>query len=245
MRNLTPAERLIVAADFEPEDSLDMASWPVLSLAEKLKGTGVYIKVNSARRACGQWLVNELHDMGVKVMDDLKLFDIPQTLSTDGALLTLSKPEIVTVSCLAGVAAMRRLKEKLPETEVLGVTILTSMDEKEVNRIFRTSLSVMVLSLAELAEEAGLDGVVCSAREASDIRHLEKRPLSLNTPAIRPAWVVVKGDDQNQVRVATPAEALQAGADRVIVGRPITQAKDPYEAVMRTIEEIASVIVPV
>jgi orotidine-5'-phosphate decarboxylase len=246
---LTPAERLIVAADFKPDASVvgccsrrDWVRLQVLSLANKLKGTGVCLKVNSALRVCGYDLIDQIHLFGLRVFADLKLFDIGETLSTDGVFLREAKPEMLTVACVAGVTAMKALKAELPDTEVLGVTVLTSLYDADTQAMFTCSTEEAVMRFAQVGADAKIDGLISSPKEVEVLRARFGILLSLNTPAIRPAWSVVKGDDQNQKRVMTPADAITAGADKIVVGRPIIQAEKPYDAVMRTIEEIASAV---
>ena len=239
---LKPAERLIVAADFKPPEGKGR-HWVrerVLELAQKLNGTGVYLKVNSALRACGYDLIYQIQLCGVRVFADLKLYDISETLGTDGSFLAGTTPDMVTTVCATGAEAMRRLKEELPDTEVLGVTVLTSLSEFDVQTIYGCSIDEAVLRLALVAADGKINGLICSPKEATVLREKFGSVFSLNTPGIRPAWFTVTGDDQNQSRVMTPAQAIQAGADRIVVGRPITQADNPYDAVMRTIDEIAS-----
>lgn len=241
---LTPPERLIVAADFRPRPVMGNGAADVrsqaLTLAQSLKGTGVYLKVNSALRACGYDLIGAIRSYGLRVFADLKLFDIGETLSTDGVLLREAKPEFLTVVCAAGVTALRALKAELPDTEVLGVTVLTSLWDADAWAMFTCSVKEAVMRLAQVAADAKIDGLISSPREAEMLRARFGATLSLNTPGIRPTWAIVQGDDQNPERIMTPAKAIRAGADRIIVGRPITQAKKPYDAVMRTLEEIAS-----
>ena len=244
MKVLTPAERLIVAADFKPQGfhGRDQVERKVLLLADSLKGTGVYLKVNSALRACGYDLIGEIHERGLKVFADLKLFDIGETLSTDGMLLREAKPELLTTVCSAGVVAIKALKAELPDTEVLGVTVLTSVGQNEVGEMFNhVVLLDNVCMFARKATEAGIDGIICAPVEACFVRENILSNMTINTPGIRPVWAIVPGDDQNPERIMTPAKAIKAGADRIIVGRPIVKAERPYDAVMRTIEEIASV----
>ena len=239
---LTPAERLIVAADFRPV-APDGRVWvrdQVLALADSLKGTGVYLKVNSALRACGYDLIDEIHARGLKVFADLKLNDIGETLTTDGVLLREAKPELLTAMCSAGFVALRALKAELPDTEVLGVTVLTTLKDVDTQAMFTCSTEEAVMRFAQVAAGAQLDGLISSAQEAAMLRAQFEMAFSLNTPAIRPMWAIVPGDDQNPDRIMTPAKAIRAGADRIVVGRPIVNAPNPYDAVMRTIEEIAS-----
>lgn len=242
MNMRTPAERLIVAADFKPSSS---GGWKevqgeVLALADSLAGTGVYLKVNSALRAIGYDLVDEIHRLGLRVFADLKLFDIPETLETDGMLLQHAQPELLTVVCATGASSIRSLKHVLPDTEVLGVTVLTSQTEADTQALFLGSTKQAVFRFAEMAIDAGVDGLISSAKEATMLRTRFGLGISLNTPGIRPHWSVIEGDDQNPERVMTPAKAIAAGADRIVIGRPITRADNPYDAVRRTLEEIAS-----
>jgi len=246
-KTLTPAERLIVAADFKPDLEQQkkgfLREWvwdQVESLADSLKGTGVYLKVNSALRACGYELINAIHERGLRVLADLKLIDIGETLSTDGVLLREAKPELLTTMCVAGLTAMQALKAELPDTEVLGVTVLTSLKDADTQAMFTCSTEEAVMRFAQVAADAKIDGLISSPKEAEVLRAKFGLVLSLNTPAIRPTWAIVPGDDQNPDRIMTPAKAIKAGADRIVVGRPIVKAEKPYDAVMRTIEEIAS-----
>lgn len=243
-KTLTPAERLIVAADFKPvhPSGRNWVRRQVLGLAQKLKGTGVYLKVNSALRASGYNLIGEIQSLGLRVFADLKLFDIPETLSTDGVLLWEARPELLTTVCVAGVSALQALKAELPDTEVLGVTVLTSLKHSDTIRIHRGEVMESVFRLAEIAVEAGVDGFISSATDAAMLRQKFGDSFTINTPAIRPTWAIVSGDDQNPDRIMTPAKAIKVGrADRIVVGRPIVLSANPYDAVMRTIEEIASV----
>jgi orotidine-5'-phosphate decarboxylase len=176
----------------------------------------------------------------LNIFADLKLIDIPETLRRDGLFLSELKPELVTVMCVAGEAAMKALKETLPGTEVLGVTVLTHLSEEDAQVMFNCSVQQGVLRFANTAKRAGIDGLISSPKEATLLRGAVGDEMTLNTPAIRPAWSIVKNDDQNAKRVMTPADAIRAGADRIVVGRPIIQADNPYDAAMQTIEEIAS-----
>src|SRR3989344_585276 len=155
-------ERLVVAADFDTQKhgGIRGVHAKVLELGTNLRGLGVYIKVNSILRACGYGLIDELHQLGLKVFADLKLTDIPNTLAADGLLLAEAKAEIVTVMCSAGVDAMRALRQAVgPNTEVLGVTVLTSFGEEDYGASFGNSVRADVLRFARLAQLAGLPGV--------------------------------------------------------------------------------------
>lgn len=245
MKTLTPPERLIVAADFKPTTPEGRA-WVekrVLTLADELNGTGVYIKVNSALRAVGYGLIDELHSRGLRVFADLKLNDIIETLATDGALLKEARPELLTAMCSAGVAGMKALKAELPDTEVLGVTVLTSLKDADVDAMFTCTMEEAVIRLGKFAFDAKIDGFISSAAEVKALQAHFGMVMSFNTPAIRPLWALVAGDDQNPERIMTPTKAIRAGADRIVVGRPATKPPTGMtrrEAVNRLLEEIAA-----
>lgn len=236
--NLTTAERLIVAADFKPDSTGSKGVYDkVLNLAKTLEGTGVLIKINSSLRAFGYNLIGTLHDLDLKVFADLKLIDIPATMEIDGELLAESKPEIVTAMCCSGVKGLHGLQTKLPDTEVLGVTVLTSLDEEECQSIFTCSTKAGVLRFARFAQAAGIGGLILSPMENEVIESRRfEISLSLNNPGIRPEWSLVKGDDQK--RVLTPRKAIANEAKRIVIGRPITQSDNPLDAVRSTLEEI-------
>ena len=242
---LTAAERLIVAADFKPEPGQfrieDWVRCQVIALAVKLKGTGVCLKVNSALRICGYDLIRQINNCGLDVFADLKFKDISETLTIDGMFLGPYQPKFVTVCCDAGLNAMRAFKAAIPSgVEVLGVTALTTFDDDESYAIYGCPVEEAVDRLAKRAIEAGLDGFIASGKEAPSLRAVIGNVMTINTPAIRPLFAKVVGDDQNKKRSMTPAEAIEAGADRIIVGRPITQANNPLEAAWDTISEIAT-----
>ena len=247
MKELRPEERLIVAADYSPKDfgGIQGVKSKVLALAEELKGLGVYIKVNSVLRAVGYGLITKLHDLGLKVFADLKLIDIPNTMGTDGEMLAEVRPDILTVMCCAGIDGMNAVQKVLGDTtEVLGVTVLTSFDEEECQGIFTCSTKAGVLRFARMAQLAGLGGLILSPKEVDVLNKRFELTLSLNTPGIRPAWSLILGDDQS--RVLTPQKAIENGAERIVMGRPIVKAdandeglpQNPREAVERTLKEI-------
>lgn len=236
---LKTEERLIVAADYSPLDygGISGVEEKVLELADLLKGTGVYIKTNSILRAVGYGLVNRLHDLGLKVFADLKLIDIPNTMKTDGEFLAEVQPDILTVMACAGIDGMRSVQSVIGgNTEVLGVTVLTSLDDEECKAIFTCSSEEGVVRFAHMAQSAGLGGLILSPKEVGLLKDDVELTLSLNTPGIRPAWGLVEGDDQS--RVLTTVKAIANGSKRVVIGRPITTAKNPRDAVLKTLDEI-------
>jgi len=240
----SPADRLIVAADFKPDtdtlSGVDGVRSKVLALATKLEGTGVCIKINSILRACGYGLIHDLQDLGLTVMADLKLVDIPATMRIDGELLAIYKPDLLTVMANSSIAGMSAIREVLPETEIMAVTVLTSLDEEECQQIYCCSTKAGVVRFARMAQTAGCQSLVCSGKEVEVIKSRKDLGLFLNTPGIRPQWAIVEGDDQK--RVTTPAQAIANGVDRIIIGRPITQANSPADAVKKTLDEIQQAV---
>ena len=236
--NLPAAERLIVAADFSGADGRIIVRDKVLWLADQLVDTGVILKANSALRAIGYDLIDELHARGLKVFADLKLNDIKNTMTNDGHLLREASPYIVTAMCSMGKAGLQALKLQLPDTEVLGVTTLTNLTDADTEAMFSCSTAEATLRFANQAVDAA-DGLISSPAELAELSKRYELVFSFNTPGIRPAWKQkVDGDDQNAKRVMTPANAIKAGADRIVVGRPITQVPNPLDAVRRTLDEI-------
>lgn len=239
---MRPEERLIVAVDLTiPPTEASPYRWlekEILNFADSVADTGIYLKLNSALRALGYGIIFQLKSRGLKTFADLKLYDIPQTLSLDGQLLQEAAPELVTTVCAAGSESMRMLKTHLKDSEVLGVTVLTNLDDIETGILYSCPVRTGVMRFAEVANQSGIDGLICSPAEVEMLRRQFGLRFSLNTPAIRPKWAVVKGDDQNKNRSMTPAEAISVGATRIVVGRPILTAQNPREAVLRTIEEI-------
>ena len=181
--------------------------------------------------AAGPALVEQLCARGFKVFLDLKFHDIPVTVSK--ALIAAASMGVFmfNVHCLGGRVMLEAAAEAVSKLQqrplLIGVTVLTSMDKVQLNAVgVPGTVGDEVLRLARLAKEAGLDGVVCSAQEARMLSNEIASPFLKVTPGIRPAGSAL-GD---QKRVLTPEQALTAGADYLVIGRPITQAADPAAA---------------
>jgi len=218
------AERVVIGADFEfasgegSRRSVDR----IVELVDELADTGVVFKINADLRSCGYILIDHLKDKGVKICADLKLNDIPQTLERDAKLLAPHKPDFVTVMASAGVDGMRAVQDNLPDTEVWGVTVLTSLDESMCSAVYGSDPKRTVLKLALLARDAGLKGLILSPKEATLLTMSDEfRSMTLNSPGIRYPW----SETGDQKRFATAGDAIRAGIDRVVVGRPILNAK--------------------
>jgi len=241
--NNSIASRLIVAADYSPVGiGRSGVREKVLRLADQLAHTGVVLKVNSALRACGFDLIREIHERDLKVFADLKLVDIPATMMIDGMFLDEDgvRPAFVTAMANAGVQGLKSLVEAMPSTQVLAVTVLTSLDEDGCQDVFGCNPTEGVQRFANIAQRANMEGLILSPKELGIITDMPDIHLDCNTPGIRPSWAIVKDDDQS--RVTTPAKAIANGAKRIVVGRPITQADSPRDAVQRTLDEIAAAL---
>jgi len=164
---------------------------------------------------------------GVRVFLDLKLHDIPATVSAAARTVARLRPDFLTVHASGGADVMRAATEAAPGTKIAAVTVLTSLNEEELSRTGVTgSVHDTVLRLSALAVEAGANGIVCSPREVSAVRAEVGPDMTLITPGVRPAGSAA----YDQARVATPQEALKAGSDLLVIGRPITGAPDPGAA---------------
>jgi orotidine-5'-phosphate decarboxylase len=232
---MDPRDRLIVALDV---DRLDEAR----ALAERLAGVVRRIKVGlELYTAAGPDAVRELARTGARVMLDLKLHDIPETVSRATARVAELGADLLTIHVGGGrkmmEAAAQAARKAGGRTRLLGVTVLTSMDERDLAEVcVDPNVEEVVLRRAQLAMECGLDGVVASPREAARIRAGAPEGFLIVTPGIRPAAAAL-GD---QKRVATPALARAAGADLLVVGRPIRDAADPRAAAGAIVAEIAA-----
>lgn len=177
--------------------------------------------------AHGHHGVHEIAHLGLPIFLDLKLHDIPNTVAGAMQALHVLEPDIVTVHASGGRAMMEDAKAAAGEhCRVVGVTMLTSLDENDLQRTGVSGTAHdQVMRLAELAEAAGLDGIVCSGKEVGAV-HKQWKDGFFVVPGLRPAGSKV-GD---QKRTATPREARDAGASILVIGRPISRASDPVQA---------------
>jgi orotidine-5'-phosphate decarboxylase len=181
---------------------------------------------------------------GAGIFLDLKLHDIPATVKSAFMAASQYGPEFVTVHCDEGEDMLKGVAENNPGgTKILAVTVLTSLDQKNLSKLgykeeYVNDLSRLVLLRARIAKEAGCHGIVCSGHEVAMVKKELGNELIAVTPGIRPEWSVVGQDDQK--RVVTPKAAVQMGADYIVVGRPIRDAKDPTDAAKRVADEMAA-----
>ena len=240
-------DHLIVALDTSSEEE-------ALKLIKKLSNKIGYFKVGLELFSCiGPKIIDIIKDDGGKVFFDGKFLDIPNTVSKAVANIVKHKADMLNVYMSGGATMLQEAKRSvieaakinnLPQPKLLGVTVLTSMtsDVLENDLKIQTQLNDYVLHLAMLGIKNGLDGIICSANEARLIRDgiesQTKNGFLIVTPGIRPAWA----QKNDQKRIATPEEAIKNGATHLVVGRPITDSKDPVDAVNKILEEIEDAI---
>ncbi len=224
---------IIVALDYPTQDA-------ALALAGQLDPRMCRVKVGKELfTRCGPAVVEALQGKGFEVFLDLKFHDIPHTTAMAVKAAAELGVWMVNVHCSGGLAMMSACRDELvalngPKPLLIGVTVLTSMEQSDLAGIgLDIEPQAQVLRLAGLAAQAQLDGLVCSAREATALKSAYPQ-LHLVTPGIRPAGSAA--DDQK--RILTPAQALQAGSDYLVIGRPITQAADPALALAAAIAEL-------
>lgn len=248
---MTGSDRLIVALD---ATTLARA----VAVARQLRGLVRTLKIGGALFiACGPSAIQRVRALGFSVMLDLKFFDIPSTVELSCRAAVRHRVAMLTVHAAGGramlEAAVRGVHDEAKRMklapqhrpQVLAITVLTSEPVPPTTggggseaRGGQRELRKRVLTLAEMALNAGCDGVVASAQEAGEFRRAFRRvPLKIICPGIRPAWALRK----DQRRIATPTQALAAGADALVVGRPITASPDPRVAAQRILKDMKDI----
>jgi orotidine-5'-phosphate decarboxylase len=191
----------------------------------------------------GPGLLSSIKGWGAdKIFLDLKLHDIPRTVERARRSASQLPVDFLSVHC---ECLWRGPGEEDPADlenmpSLLGITVLTSLTAEDLPRLGYTeglSITDLVLMRAEIARKAGCRGVVCSGREVEAVRDGFGTDFTILTPGVRPSWSVVTQDDQ--ARILTPFDAILSGSDFVVVGRPISRARDPGEAARRVLDEIA------
>jgi orotidine-5'-phosphate decarboxylase len=224
-------DRIVVAIDRSDRDE-------ILRLVDALHGSvGVFKLGLQAFVANGPSIVREVVARGEKVFVDLKIHDIPNTASHAVAEAAALGASIITVHASGGDAMLRACAASAGSSLVLAVTVLTSLDDDALTAIgFNASPLDTAVRLARLAKSAGLGGVVASPLEIAAIRDACGPDFVILTPGIRPAGA--SSDDQR--RTMTPADAIRAGADYIVIGRPITGAASPRDAAQAIADSLAS-----
>ena len=222
--------RIIVALD-------GISKERALELAETLSGFVWGFKVNHLIIPYGAGIIRDLKPYGL-VFADLKHHDTPTTVEHEAAGLSVAGADIITVHASGGIPMMRAAIREARKSAIYAVTILTSLREEHCKYIYGASINAVVYRLALFAQEAGVAGIVCSPQEllmlnehSEELGHLKRI-----TASIRPSWYTQEDD---QERTGTPREAIENGAHLLVIGRPITKAPNPLEAVKKIAEEIA------
>jgi orotidine-5'-phosphate decarboxylase len=239
--NSTAKDRLIVALDVSTERR-------ARELVDSLRAIVGMFKIGSQLfTEAGPKIVSEIASSGNGVFLDLKFHDIPNTVSLAAVAATRLGVSIFNVHAMGGLEMMRRTadavsevatKESLKRPSVIAVTVLTSSDATMLSEVgIGSEPETQVRRLSLLAEASGMDGVVASGHEVAVVRStVMSHGFLIVTPGVRPTGAVL--DDQK--RVMTPAQAIRAGADYIVVGRPITSAQDPVESAAQILEEMES-----
>jgi orotidine-5'-phosphate decarboxylase len=225
--------KIIVALDYSnPEQAIQMA--------DRVEPTLCRLKIGKELfTAAGPTLVDELMNRGFEIFLDLKFHDIPNTVAQACKVAARMNVWMVNVHALGGrkmlVAAREAIEQSSQRPKLIAVTILTSMAQGDLTDLgIKSTPADMVMKLSELVRDAGLDGVVCSAQESSMLRTRFGGEFCLVTPGIRPATA----ESGDQSRVMTPGAAIQAGSSYLVIGRPITQAADPLQALLAINKEM-------
>lgn len=233
-------ERIILALDV---DSREQALALVKDLAPHVGAFKVGMQLFNS---CGPQIVEEIDQLGGRVFLDLKFHDIPNTVAAAGRVITRLNCFMFNVHAAGGREMMRQVVEEVKNEAKklavaaplsLAVTVLTSISQEELEEeigVKGTKLKDLVVKWALMAKECGISGVVSSPQEIEAIRAACGPEFKIVTPGIRPAW----SEKNDQKRITTPSQALQMGADFMVIGRPITQAENPVKAALKIIGEL-------
>lgn len=241
---LNVKDYLIVALDTSSSEE-------AMRLVKELKDCVLYFKVGlELFTSAGPEIISKIKKEGNKVFLDGKFLDIPNTVAKAVSNLVRHKVDMLNIHLTGGMKMLYEAKNALVNTakeinielpKLIGVTILTSINEDMLKDDLQVNaqLADYVLHRAKLAEEATLDGIVCSPNEARKVREKTKKDFLIITPGVRPLWA----EKNDQERVSTPKDAIKNGASHIVVGRPITQDKNPKDAAKKILDEIAECII--
>lgn len=235
-------DKLIVALDYAYEnEARDLVNQLDDAVSYYKVGLELFLNTRGS-------VIDFLKHKEKKVFLDLKFHDIPNTVAQAAAWAASFGVDMFTLHSSGGYEMMRtsvetvtdvcdKLNVKMPQ--MVGVTILTSFDEAGIARVgYKDNIADTVRNLAKLCQEANMSGIVCSPHEVAEIKKACGEEFLTVCPGIRPVWAA-KGD---QKRITTPSEAIKIGVDHMVVGRPITKAKDPREAALKIVEEIGGIV---
>ena len=228
---LDPRDRLIVALDLPSIKDAD-------AMVERIGDTATFYKVGyQLAFAGGLSFVDGLVRAGKRVFLDMKLHDIDNTVHKGVESVAQTGVTFLTVHAYPQTMKAAVAARKGSNLKLLAVTVLTSYDDIDLAEAgYAINVEALVARRAQQAQDIGIDGLVCSPEEASPLRLAVGNSMLFVTPGVRPAG----SDPGDQKRVATPAQAIKAGADYLVVGRPITGASDPKAATEAIVQEISS-----
>ena len=219
-------KRVIVALDFADEQT-------TLAFVDRLQPSLCRLKVGKELfTRCGPQLVETLVSRGYDIFLDLKYHDIPNTVARACTAAAELGVWMLNVHAMGGQAMMQAAREALSDADspiLIAVTLLTSSGQKELDALgINNTPAGFVQQLADMTRQAGLDGVVCSAQEASMLRRACGDDFTLVTPGLRLAG----GSSDDQLRICTPEQAVQNGSDYLVIGRPVTQSEEPCQTLL-------------
>ena len=225
-------DKIIVALDVPAKaEALDL----VKQLAPEISFFKIGLQLYTV---AGPEVVREILETGAKVFLDLKLHDIPNTVARAVESAASLGVQMLTIHLSGGEAMLRAAANARPANmSILGVTVLTSLNEEALHQVgVSERINDHVLRLARLGQEAGIDGLVASPFEARTLREEFGDNIKIVTPGVRPSW----SEAGDQKRFMTPRQAFDAGADYLVIGRPITAHANPREAVVKILDELES-----
>ena len=236
-------ERIFVALDY---DNMEDAEKLVEELGDNISmykvGLESYLNTDGK-------LVDYLHEKGKKVFLDLKFHDITNTVKMACANAIKKNVFMFNIHCSNGSKTMKEVSELVKESNseslLIGVTVLTNLGENDIFEMFRSELKLeeIVLNLATLARNSGMHGIVCSPKEAKDVKKKLGKDFVTVCPGVRPKFTLnADGKSNDQTRIMTPSDAIKQGVDFLVVGRPITKAEDPVKSARLILEEISEAL---
>jgi orotidine-5'-phosphate decarboxylase len=237
------AGKIIIALDVDSREE-------GIALVRQLKDTLIFKVGLQLFTALGPSLIEELQDLGKKVFLDLKLHDIPNTVAGAVRMGTRHGVYMMTLHASGGKEMMASAVQSAREEAenmgmepplLLAVTVLTSLKNENLKEIGVASETLdQVVNLAGLAQQAGTEGIVCSPKEIETVKKIYGSDLTIVAPGIRPHWAAA-GD---QKRIMTPSEAIEKGADYLVIGRPVIKAPSPRDAFLRIVDELGESVNP-
>ena len=239
---LTPEERLIVAVDSQERfmSRKPLKNW-IAGFLQELRGLNICVKLESSLRLFGFSFITDVQKMGFRVFADLKLYGTPSTLNRDACHISHVNPHFVTICGQVGERGMSSFVRGLTsETKIIGVSLLTTQDTDFAQEYYKLSYLNSYLHFADKVVKNGAKGLICPPdwQMVVQVRRAFGNEVAIICPGIRLEGEEVTQDDQSGFFTRTPRKAIAAGADYIVVGRPITSALEPRKVAERIIREI-------